>query len=107
MRLNGGWESYDIIVLEEFDCLCRVDAEQRENYYIHKYEDEMQLLNTYKRCMTDIPEDVKHKWYYRQRLYNMQKGRLYYYKNREAVLARMKAKYDADGFAPGASECEL
>ena len=94
MRLNGGIESYDIIVIEQFDCLSRVDAEQRENFWINKYEDEMQLLNTYKRCMSDIPEDVKHKWYYRQRLHNMQKGRLYYYKNREEILARMKEKRD-------------
>ena len=96
IRLNGGLDAYEFVILEEFACMSRTDGEQRENYWIQKYETQMQLLNTYKRNMvTSIPEDIKHKWYYKQRLHNMQLGRSYYYKNRESILARMKEKYEA------------
>ena len=91
MQLNGGWDSYDIIPLEEFECSNRTEAECRENVWIKRFEGEMELLNTYKRSIGSIPEGTTNKSYYKSREHNMQLSREYYYKNRESILERMKA----------------
>lgn len=93
MQLNGGWNEYDFIVLEEYQCQSRRDAEQRESYWIQRYEGEIQLLNTYKRNIGSIPENTKCKSYYNHREHNMQIGRSYYYKHREDVLKNRKEQY--------------
>jgi len=90
MQQNGGWDSYDIIPLEEFECSNRTEAESRENHWIKRFEGEMELLNTYKRSMGSIPEGTTRKWYYKSREHHMQLSREYYYKNRESILERLK-----------------
>lgn len=95
MRLNGGWESYDIIPLEEFECSNRTEAESRENDWIRKTESQMELLNTYKRSLGCIPEGTNRKWYYKSREHHMEYGRNYYSKNRELILERLKEAREA------------
>jgi hypothetical protein len=90
MNLNGGWNAYDVIVLEEFVCMNRTDAERVENKWIQKIEKEMPMLNSYKRCMGIIPIDCKNPNYYKHREQRQLESRLNYYKKL------------AEGFAPGA-----
>jgi hypothetical protein len=95
MQLNGGWEAYDIIPLEELECSNRTEAESRENYWIQRFEGEMELLNTYKLSLGSVPEASNRKWYYKSREHHMQSSREYYYKNRETILERMKVAREA------------
>jgi len=80
MNLNGGWEAYEIIVLEEFVCMSRSDAEKIENKWLKKMEDQMMVMNTYKRHMGIVPVDCKHPSYYANREQRQLVSRLNYYK---------------------------
>jgi hypothetical protein len=80
MNLNGGWDAYNIIVLEEFVCMSRTDAETRENFWIKKYEKDMIIMNSYKRNMGSIPDDCKNPYYYKNRQQKQFESRLNYYK---------------------------
>lgn len=78
---NGGWTAYEVIILEEFVCMNRTDAEQRENYWIKKFEGQMMMMmNTYKRNMGSLPEECKNPYYYKNRLQKQLESRLNYYK---------------------------
>lgn len=90
MNMNGGWEAYDIVVLEEFVCNNRQDAEKVENKWLQKMEDEMMVMNSYKRNMGIVPIGCTNKSYYRNREKYQLDARLKYYKKL------------AEGFAPGA-----
>jgi hypothetical protein len=87
--LNGGWSAYDVIVLEEFVCMSRTDAEKVENKWIQKYEKDMQLINTYKRNIGSVPVGCKNPYYYKNREKKQLASRLQYYKK------------IANSFAPG------
>ena len=90
MNENGGWNAYDVIVLEEFVCMNRTDAERVENKWIQKLEKQMMVMNTYKLNMGGIvPMDCKNPSYYKHREQRQLESRLHYYKK------------VAESFAPG------
>jgi group I intron endonuclease len=91
MNLNGGWDAYDVVILEEFVCMSRTDAETRENYWIKKMESDMMIMNTYKCNMGSVPIGCKNPYYYKHRQEKQLESRLNYYKK------------IANSFAPGAN----
>jgi hypothetical protein len=80
MNLNGGWNAYDVVILEEFVCMSRTDADKIENKWIKKMEAEMMILNTYKLNMGSIPANCKNPIYYANREQRQLESRLNYYK---------------------------
>jgi hypothetical protein len=90
MNMNGGWDAYNVVILEEFVCNSRTDAEKIENKWLKKMEDEMMVMNTYKRNMGIVPVDCKNPYYYKHRQEKQLESRLNYYKK------------IANSFAPGA-----
>ena len=95
INMNGGWNAYDVVILEQFACMSRTDAETRENYWIKKMESDMMIMNTYKRNMKIVPIDCKNPSYYANREQRQLEARLNYYKK------------IANSFAPGAGEARL
>ena len=84
IRANGGFNEYEFVVLEEYSCGCRRDAESRENYWIKMHERlDVQLLNSYK--LGDLSE----------RENSMARCRSYYWRNRDNILAKMKGVREA------------
>ena len=99
IRENGGWDNWDMVIIEEYDCMSKRDAELRETFWIKHYENipNTVILNTYKLQMGSVPDNSTCKWYYKHREQNMQIGRSYYYKNRDSILKRQRELRETEG----------
>jgi len=38
IRDNGGWDNWSMIMIEEYSCNCKLEAEKRERYYIEEFK---------------------------------------------------------------------
>ena len=44
IRENGGWDNFDMILIEEYECENRLQAEQRERYWIETLKAELNQI---------------------------------------------------------------
>jgi hypothetical protein len=87
MRENGGWDNWNMILIENYPCNSRREAEQREQYWKEHYNDDMGMndatLNNKKRL-------DKHKKYRDDNsIQLLNKKKEYYQINKEAILLKV------------------
>lgn len=81
MKRNGGLDCYEFMVLEEFECENRREAEKYETQWIQRMEeDKIELLNSYKLEMNPT------------KLRKTSNAINYYYRNRKDILKRLEDK---------------
>jgi hypothetical protein len=84
IRENGGWENWTMILIEDYPCENKLQAEQRERYWIETLNAN---LNKY------IPSRTKQEWNEEhkeeKKIYNTN----YYQENKEKLIERAKEIY--------------
>jgi len=77
MRENGGWNNWNMVLIEEYPCESRSQAEQRERYWI-------ETLNATLNCV--IPSRTKEEYFemYKDKL--CQSRKQYYEEHREETI---------------------
>lgn len=81
IRENGGWENWDMIEIEKYNCIDVYEAVKRERYFV-------EILNATLNCQ--IPSRTI-KEYYED---NKEKKREYYEDNKEEILQQRKEYYE-------------
>ena len=47
IRLMGGWDNFDMEIIEEYECDNDIDAKSREQYYIDLHKPSLNCQNSY------------------------------------------------------------
>ena len=85
IRENGGWDNFDMILIEEYECENRLQAEQRERYWIETLKAE---LNTH------IPSRTQNEYYETNKETVLEYQKQYYETNKETFLGYQKKYYE-------------
>jgi hypothetical protein len=104
IRENGGWDNWRMIILEEYQCENKNQAELRERYYIELLQS---TLNTILRPAMSRQEKLEYQKEYKEEYYEAHKDQIkeksreyyeanienlkeYYEKNKEKILTKQK-----------------
>lgn len=85
IRENGGWDNWEMVEVEKYPCNSNVEKRIREQYWISKYEDNLNM----KRAYTSIEE---RKEQLKQPIY-IEKRKDYYKKNKNEINTKHQAYY--------------
>jgi hypothetical protein len=85
IRENGGWENWSMIVVEEYPCENKNQAEVRERFWI---ETQQSTLNKV------IPTRTKQEWCEEHKEEILEKRKQYYDEHKEEMLEKRKQYYD-------------
>ena len=61
IRENGGWENFNIEVIEYFNCNSKKELIQKEQEYINKLKPSLNYLNAYRSEEKKIKKELKNK----------------------------------------------
>ena len=81
IRDNGGWDNFDMIVIEELSCENKYQAEQRERYWLEELK---ATLN--KQVPTRTIQEYREEYREQKQEYNKE----YYETNKEQILEQQK-----------------
>ena len=84
IRNNGGWDNWDMILIEECDCKNRLEAEQKERHFIETLNATLNQL---------IPSRTQKEYYEDNKENHLEKCKKYYEKNKEDILEYHKRYY--------------
>ena len=87
IRDNGGFENWDMILVEEFSCENKMQKLQRERYW---YEELKADLNS------DYPGRSKKEWREDNKEHIKESKKEYYEANKEQILVKDKERYEAN-----------
>lgn len=99
IRANGGWENWDMIEIEKYNAIDKLDAEKKERCWLEYYN---AILNKYIPSRTQIERTMDNKdqiieykqdYYKKNREYIIEKTKNYYQENKESVLEYHKQHY--------------
>jgi hypothetical protein len=92
IRGNGGWDNWDMVLIEKYPCDDRLELLKRERYWI---EELSASLNKLRPILTTYETLNYNKIYYetnKDEIKNQQKE--YYYKNKDKINKVSKEKYN-------------
>ena len=81
IRDNGGWDNFDMILLDKIPCSDKLEATKIERKYM---EDLNATLNKH------IPSRNKHGWYIDNKELTKQRAKYHYVNNRESIQEKHK-----------------
>lgn len=87
IRENGGWNNFDMIVLEQLSCENKYDAELRERYWLEELK---ASLNKY------IPTRTKQEYHETNREQKKERDKEYREQNREKISEKKKEKIECE-----------
>jgi len=95
IRLNGGWDNWEMVPIEELKNCSLINAKIREQFYIDLNKSEM---NKNKAYITEEKKLDYHKEYYKEYLLEnrdriLEKDKQYYLENRDKISEKKKEKY--------------
>jgi hypothetical protein len=92
IRLNGGWDNWDMVPIEEIKNCSLINAKIREQYYIDLNKSDM---NKYKAYITEEQTKEEKKQYYKEnKEYFAEKSKIYYEENKEHHKEYIKIYYE-------------
>jgi group I intron endonuclease len=104
IRDNGGWDNWSMIMIEEYSCNSKLEAEKRERYYIEElkstlnYNIPTRTIKEYnKKHYEEFKEDYKIRWkqYYINNLdYNKERVKTYRNEHKEECLEWDRNRYN-------------
>jgi hypothetical protein len=83
IRDNGGWDNWSMIMIEEYSCNSKLEAEKRERYYIEELKSTLNY---------NIPTQTK-KEYYENNQDKLKEYKKEYYKNNQDKLKEYHKEY--------------
>lgn len=100
IRLNGGWSNWSMILVENYPCINRFEAEARERYYTELLDADM---NTNTPGMLNKIKRIEYEKNYNKKRYNEQNikcdctcGGMYTFKHRSRHLKSIKHQQNLD-----------
>lgn len=81
IRANMGWDNWSMILVEEYPCENRLQAEQRERYWLETLG---ATLNY------NVPSRNKKEYYQQNKEYLKEKNKEYYQQNAEEIIKKKK-----------------
>ncbi len=92
---NGGWDNYNMEIIEEYSCSCKIDLEKREKYWIDKIKSKINdKIPTRER--KEYEKSEKRKESYKQREKSEKRKEWYksrYEKNKEEKIEKSIQHY--------------
>lgn len=85
IRTNGGWNNWDIIELEKYNCNDKQELHKRERYYIEKLQ---ATLNS------DIPTQTKKEYYEKNKEQKKTYDKEYRKENKDKIKEKRKKYYE-------------
>jgi hypothetical protein len=102
IRDNGGWDNWSMIMIEEYSCNSKLEAEKRERYYIEEFKSSLNNnipTRTIKEYNKDNQDKIK-KYYEKYNKDNQDKIKEYYkeyhkeyYENNQDKIKEYKKEY--------------
>jgi predicted metal-dependent hydrolase len=98
IRANGGWDNWDMIMIENFPCNDSLDACKRERYWIEKLQATLNSvvpLRTQQEWYKDNIEHIrerKQEWYEDNKEHIQKYHQEWYQENKETILEKLKEK---------------
>ncbi len=99
IRDNGGWNNWDMIMLEEYPCENKLQLEKRERYYIEQLRTTLNMCvptrtdKEYREDNKCIISERKKKCYENKKEQYRQHHRQYRIENRDKINAQKRQKY--------------
>ena len=87
IRENGGWDNFDMILIEEYECENKLQAEQRERYWVETLKAELNTNipgRTIKEWTETNKETIKE--------YQKEYQKKFYETNKEKILKQLSEK---------------
>lgn len=81
IRENGGWENWDVILIEKYPCDTKIELHQRERFWIEKLT---ASLNK------QIPTQTDHEYYEKNKEERLAQKKTHYEANKEIILVRQR-----------------
>ena len=88
IREHGGWDNWNMIQIENFNCNNKQDALIRERYWIDTLKPTLNMINPY----TSYEEKCvqKQQWYEEKKDYILEKKKEHYQENKDIILQKIK-----------------
>ena len=83
IRENGGWDNWDMVLIEEYECETKLQAEQRERYWIENLKAEINRV---------IPSRTKREYYETNKEQRKEYQKEYRETNKEKILKQQSEK---------------
>ena len=88
IKSHGGWENFEMIPVEEYECDSLLQAKIREQYWIETKNSQLNVLRAY-RSITVRQEQLKAN-YEKNKEKNKEKSKKYYKTNKELIATKSK-----------------
>jgi len=89
IRINGGWDNWSMIQIEDYQCANKREAEMRERYWIETLQSSLNCNNPYT-IYTENPVKYKQDWYEENKVIILDKAKEHYEENKEEKLEYQK-----------------
>ena len=84
IRVNGGWDNWSMIQIEDHKCANKREAEMRERYWMETLQASLNCNNPYT-IYTENPVEYKQHWYKENKEEILEKVKEYASKNKEQI----------------------
>jgi hypothetical protein len=89
IRVNGGWDNWSMIQIEDHKCANKREAEMRERYWMETLQASLNCNNPYT-IYTENPVEYKQHWYEENKEEILEKAKEHYQENKEVILEKVK-----------------
>lgn len=93
IRANGGWDSWDMVPVEEFKCENKIQAKIREQEWIDYYSADMNMIRSH---LSEDQLRQYHKMYYIENKKKIIEQAINYYENNKNHVLQYQARYRAE-----------
>ena len=90
IRSNGGWNNWNMILVEQFECSNKMEAEQKEREIIEQLKPTLNKSSPYR-----TPEErkqYKQQWHNEHREQDLERSRNWYLTNKDVLNEQRKVK---------------
>ena len=96
IRENGGWDNWDMVMLEEYPCDNKLQAHARERYWIEKLGSELNMIKAYvsEEEKKDNMKEVSKTYYEENKEKLKETNKLYKENNKEKIKELQKTWYE-------------
>jgi hypothetical protein len=88
IRENGGWDNWEMIQLEEYNCANRRESEMRERYWIETLMASLNCISPF--TTKEEKQEQKKNWYEENKEHILEKAKEHYEENKEQKIEYQK-----------------
>jgi len=104
IRENGGWENWNMVLIEYYPCETELELGRRENYWIHELQASLNCRNApmygtvkeYREAHKEQQKEYTKEHYQKNIEKERERQKEHYQKNKEKILSKRKEKFTCE-----------